>query len=113
MKKARLSTTSSIRKALETKEGPQGILLFFRKATEEEHCEWVKRTSAGDAEKLENMEWNKKRQEQILQVTKRRNATKRKQKQRAKEKKRSVRLEGWEKVTLIPPEISVNFHIFW
>lgn len=93
MKKAHLSTSSSIWKALETKEGPQGILLFFRKATEEEHCEWVQRTCAVDAKILENMEWNKKRQEQISQVTKRRNSTKCKQKQRAKEKKHEV-LEG-------------------
>lgn len=46
------STTSSIREALERKEGPQGILLFFRKATDEEHREWLKRTYAGDAEDL-------------------------------------------------------------
>ena len=84
------STTSSIREALERKEGPQGILLFFRKATDEEHREWLKRTYAGDAEDVETMEWEKEREDQILQVKKRRNATKRKQKQRAKEKKRDI-----------------------
>jgi hypothetical protein len=89
-KRVRPSTASSIRRALEKKDGPQGILLFFRKATDEEHREWLKRTCAGDAEELENMEWEKKKEDQILQVKKRRNATKCKQKQRAKEKKREV-----------------------
>ena len=89
-KRVRPSTTSSIREALERKEGPQGILLFFRKATDEEHHEWLNRTYAADAEDLETMVWEKEREDQILQVKKRRNATKRKQNQRAKEKRRDV-----------------------
>jgi hypothetical protein len=89
-KRIRPSTTSSIRKALEKKDGPQGILLFFRKVTDEEHCEWLKRACAGDAEELGNMEWEKKKENQILQAKKQRNATKCKQKQHVKEKKRKV-----------------------
>jgi len=67
--------------------------LFFMKVTKDEHSDWIKRMFMANAEEFENMKWEKKREEQILQVKKRRNATERKQKQCTTTKKCEV-LEG-------------------
>jgi hypothetical protein len=89
-KKLRESIPSSIRRALEKDGQPHGILLFFRKATAEEHRDWIVRTFQSDAEMFESLKWEKEREQQTLRKKKRRNATNRKQKQRARDKRREI-----------------------
>jgi hypothetical protein len=89
MKKARLHAQSSIRKAVE--EGkPRGLLLYFKKATEEEHQAYFDRTTADVKENAENEKWIKDQRERILQVKKCLHARERKRKQRAREVKKEV-----------------------
>ena len=45
-KKARLHAQSSIRKAIEAKGEPRGLLQYFKKATEAEHEAYLDRTTA-------------------------------------------------------------------
>ena len=89
-KKLRESNPSSIRRALEKDEQPHGILLFFRKATVDEHRDWIARTSECDAEKFEGFKWKEDREQQILREKQRRSAANRKQKQRARDKRREI-----------------------
>ena len=89
MKKARLHVQSSIRKAIEEGE-PRGLLLYFKKATEEEHQAYIDRTTADVKENAENEQWNKDQHERILQVKKRLRARERKRKQRMREMKKEI-----------------------
>ena len=86
MKKAQLHAQSSIRKAIE--EGkPQGLLQYFKKATEAEHQAYIDRTTAEVKENVENEQWNKDQHEKNLQVKKCLRARERKRKQQGKEMK--------------------------
>jgi hypothetical protein len=89
-KKARLHVQSSIRKAIEKKGKPPGLLQYFKKATEAEHQVYLDRTTAEVKENAENEQWKKDQYERVLQVKKRQHAKERKQKQREKEMKRQV-----------------------
>jgi hypothetical protein len=73
-KKLGESNPSSIRRALEKDGPPHGILLFFQKATVEEHRNWIERTFERDAEEFESFKWKEERGQQILREKKRRNA---------------------------------------
>jgi hypothetical protein len=59
-KKARMEVTSSIRSALDSKE-PCGIILYFKKATDEEHHQFLARTSDEIKERMNGDEWNANR----------------------------------------------------
>ena len=89
-KKARLHTQSSIRKAIEEKGEPRGLLQYFNKATVAEHQAYLDRTTAEVKENAENEQWKKDQHEKILQVKKHLHATERKQKQREREKKKEI-----------------------
>ena len=89
-KKARLHAQSSIRKAIEKKGEPQGLLQYFKKATKVEHQEYLDRSTAEAKESAENEQWKKNQHENFLQGKKRQYARERKQKQREREKKRQV-----------------------
>jgi hypothetical protein len=90
IKKARLHAQSSIRKAIEEKGKPRGLLQYFKKATEEEHQAYLDRTTAEVKKNAENEKWKKDRYEKVLQVKKRQHARERKQIQREREKKRQI-----------------------
>lgn len=82
-KKARPMISSSIRTAINRSDGPRGILLFFKQATEEEHRDWIEQTFEGDKDKAEIKRRKKEKEEHTLVITTRARATACKQKQRA------------------------------
>jgi hypothetical protein len=86
-KKARPQALSSIRKALEVKGKPRGVLQYFRKATEAEHQAYLERTTAELMERGCNEQWKKEKRDKILQEEKRQRARERKRRQRERKKK--------------------------
>ena len=77
-KKLHESNPSSIRRARNKDGQPHRILLFFWKATVEEHRDWIARTFECDAEEFEGFKWKEDREQQILWEKQRRSAANRK-----------------------------------
>lgn len=94
-KKSRLQTQSSIRQALESKETPQGLLLYFHKATKTEHQEWLLRSSEEVAERADNEHWQQEKRIRIMEEEQRLKATNRKCAQRGREKKLAIARGLW------------------
>jgi hypothetical protein len=81
---------SSIRQALESKEPPHGLLLYFHKATESEHEKWVAQSSIDVAERADNIHWKQERRIQVMVEERRQRATDRKRAQRTRDKKSEI-----------------------
>lgn len=85
-KKARPQNQSSIRRALERKEAPHGLLLYFCKATESEHQKWVNQSTIDVAERADDVRWQQETRISMMENERRQRATDRKREQRKREK---------------------------
>lgn len=89
-KKPRTSSKSSIHIGLESKK-PQGILNYFKQATESEHRDYLAKMNQDARNNMEVAEWEQKRAKMFSEAEMRLKAKNRKRKQREREKKKEIR----------------------
>jgi hypothetical protein len=89
-KKSRPQVLSSIRKALEKKGEPRGVLQYFRKVTEAEHQAYLKKSTAELMERADDEQWKIEKRKKTLQEEKRQCARERKQRQHDRKKRTEI-----------------------